>query len=89
MFIGIVLSFIKFGFQMSKNPHDILKVCLETTLCVLPYFIKFYTFVFDKIYVGGHKLVYKHINIGKVCENDPKAHPRVIEEGPFIWDKDV
>ena len=49
VFIDSVSSFVKFGGQTSKNVHDVRKVCLEKTLCVLACFIEFYVFVSEKI----------------------------------------
>ena len=66
MFIGSVLSFMNFGGQTSKNVHDVQKVCLEMTLCVLACFVEFYVFVLDEIYMRGPKIVYNHILIGNV-----------------------
>ena len=60
MLIGSVSSFVKFGRQMSKNIHDVRKVCLEPTLYIYACFVEFYVFVFDEIYVKGPKLVYEH-----------------------------
>ena len=54
-------NFMKFGGQTSKNVHDVRKVCLEMTLCVLACFIEFYVFFFDEIDVRGPKIIYKHI----------------------------
>ena len=34
MNIGSVAIFVKFGGQISKNVHDVRKMCLEMTLCV-------------------------------------------------------
>ena len=45
MFMGIVYSSMKFGGQTFKKVHEVRKFCLETTLCVLACFIKFYVFV--------------------------------------------
>ena len=45
------------------NVHDVRKVCLEMTLCVLACFVKFYVFVFDEIDIKGPKLVYNHIRV--------------------------
>ena len=57
---------MKFGGQMSKNVHDVRKVCLQTTLCVWACFIEFYVFVLDEIHVRGPKLIYEHIWVGNV-----------------------
>ena len=54
-------KFQNFGGQRSNNVHDVRKVCLEMTLCVLACFMEFYMFVFDEINVTGPKLVYEHI----------------------------
>ena len=89
MFIVNVSIFMKFGGQMSKNVHDVQKVCLETTLCVLECFFAFYVFVLDEIHVGGPKFDYKYIWIRNVRTNIHKDHPRVLEEGPFIRAKTV
>ena len=78
---------MKFGGQTSKNVHDVRKVCLETTLCVLACFVEFYVFVLNEIPVRGHKIVYKHIQIVNIRENIPKDHPRVLEEGPKLVPK--
>ena len=83
VYIRSVSSFLKFGSQTSKNVHDVRKVCLETTLCVLACFIKFYVFILDKILVGGSTLVYDYLWVVNVWENIPKDHPRVLEEGSF------
>ena len=69
---------------MSNNVHDVRKVCLETSLYVLVYFIEFYVFVLDEINVRGPKLVYKHIQVGNVQAKLPKDQPRVLEEGPVV-----
>ena len=57
MFLGSMFSFMKFGGQTSKNVHDIRKVYLEMTLCVLACFAKFYVFYLDEIDVGGPNIV--------------------------------
>ena len=81
--IDSVPSFMKFGGQRFKNVHDVRKVCLETTLCILACFIEFYVLFLDEIDVVGHKIVYKHIGVGNFWEKVPKDHLRVLEEGPF------
>ena len=43
--------------QTSKNVHDVWKVCLETTLCVLACVGEFYVFILDEIDIGGPKLL--------------------------------
>ena len=48
---------MKFGGQTSNNIHDVQKVCLEMTLCVLVCFVEFYLFALDEIDVSGPKLV--------------------------------
>ena len=58
MFIGILSSNMKFGGQTSKNVHDVRRVCLETTLCVLACFVEFYVFFLDENDMEGPKLVY-------------------------------
>ena len=45
------------GGQMSKNVHDVRKVFFETTLCILEYFVEFYVFILNEIYMGGLKIV--------------------------------
>ena len=57
MLIGSVSSFVKFGRQMSKNIHDVRKVCLEPTLGVYACFVKFYLFVLNKIDVLDLKII--------------------------------
>ena len=79
VFIGSVSSFVKFGGQTSKN---IRNVCLEMTFCVLTCFTEFYLFFMDKVNVGGPKIVYKYILLGKILENILKDHLRVLEKGP-------
>ena len=44
-------------------------------------------YVLDEIDMGGPKLMYKHIWVGKVLENILKDHPRVLEEGPKLVPK--
>ena len=45
-YIGSVSRFMKFGGQTSNNVLDVKKVCLETILCVLTYFVDFaYSFL--------------------------------------------
>ena len=66
VFIGSVSSLVKFGGQTPKNIHDVQKVSLEMTLCVLASFVKHYVFVLDEINMEGPKLVYKHIQVGNV-----------------------
>ena len=70
--------------QTSKNVHDVRKVCLETTLCVLACFVEFYVFILDEIYVGGPKIIYKHRLVGNLRENIPNDNPRVLEEGHML-----
>lgn len=55
-----------FGGKTSKNVHDVRKVCLLTSLCVLVCSVEFYVFVFDEIYVRVPKHVYNYIQVGKV-----------------------
>ena len=62
-----------------SNVHDVRKVCLETTLCVLTCFIEFYVFVLDEIGVSP-KLVYEYIWVGNIQMKVPKDQPRVLEE---------
>ena len=57
MYIGSFQYFMKFEGQTSKNVHDVRNVCLETTLCVLTCFVKFYMFVWDGNDMRGPKLV--------------------------------
>ena len=57
MFLCSVSCFVNFGAQTSKKVHDVLKVCLEMTLCVLACFVKFYMFILNEIDVVGPKLV--------------------------------
>ena len=64
---------------MSKNVHDIRKVCLDTCLCVLVCFVEFYVFIFDEIDVRGPTNVFKHISVGKVWVKLLKDQPRVLE----------
>ena len=52
---------MRFGGQTSKHVHDVRKVCLEVTLCVIECFIECYLFVYDEIDVRGIKIVYTHI----------------------------
>ena len=87
MFIGSLLSFMKFGGQTFKNVHDVLKVCFEMTSCVLESFVEFYAFVLDEIYMECLKLIYENIWIGNVQVKVPKDHPRVLEKGPFSRSK--
>ena len=79
---------MNFGGQTSKNVHDVLKVCLEMTLCVLACFVEFYVFVLDEIHVRDSKIVYDHVWVGNVLENVPNDHPRVLEEGPKVGAQD-
>ena len=74
---------MKFGGQTSNNVHDVRKVCLETSLYVLVYFIEFYVFFLDEINVRGPKLV-KNIFGLETSGKTPKDQPRVFEEGPII-----
>ena len=78
---------MKFRGQTFKNVHDVRKVYLEMTLCVLMCFVEFYVLVFDEIDVRDPKLVYKNIWVGNVRPNIPKDQPRVFEDGPIIWAK--
>ena len=48
-FIGSVSYFVMFVGQSSKNFHDVLKVYLETTVCVCACFVEYSVFVFDAI----------------------------------------
>ena len=84
MYIGSVLSFVKFGGQTSNNVHGVRKVCLETTMSVYACFVEFYVFVLDKINVRGPKVVYYDVWVGNVWENIAKNHPRVLEAGHFM-----
>ena len=59
-FISSVLSFGMFGGQISKNIHDVCKVCLEVTLCVLACFIMIYVLRLEEADVMG-PIVRKHI----------------------------
>ena len=70
--------------QTSKNVHDVRKVCLERTLCVLACFVELYVFIFDEINLRGPKIVYDDIRVGKILENNPNDKQRVLEEGPII-----
>ena len=81
VFIGSLLSFMKFGDQTSKKVHDVRKVCLETTLYVLSCFVEFCVFLSDETYVGGPKIVYEHIRVEICLENIPKDKQKVLEEG--------
>ena len=45
MFSGSVLSFVKFGYQSTKNVHEFREVCLRMYLCVLLCLDEFYGFV--------------------------------------------
>ena len=72
-----------FGGQTSKNVHNIRKVYLETTLCVLECFIDFYMCDLYKIDLGGHKLIYEHFCVGNIRANISNDHPWVLEEGPM------
>ena len=56
-------NLIKIVDQTSKNIHDIRKICLETTLCILACFIQCYLLVLDEIDVRGRKLRYEYISI--------------------------
>ena len=78
-----VLSFMKFAGQTSKNIHDIRKVCLQTTLCVLSYFINFYFFL-DEIDMGGPKLEYEHIRLEMSEETSPRTIQRSLRKDPFF-----
>ena len=60
MFVVSLSVLMMFGGQTSKNIHDVRKVCLETTLCVLACFVKFYVLVLDEVHLGGLNL-YKNI----------------------------
>ena len=71
---------MEFRGQMSKNVHDVEKVSLATTLSVLACLIKFYVLFQDETYVGGPKLVYEHIRVGNIQENNPRDHPRVLRK---------
>ena len=75
--------FVEFGGQSSKNVHDVRKVYLEMTLCVLACFIKVYMFVLDDLHVRGPKKVYYHNWVGNVRVKIPKDQPRVLDKGPF------
>ena len=57
VFIGSVSSFTKLRGQTSNNVHDVRKVYLETTLCVLAYFVEFNVLVLNEIHVRGVKLI--------------------------------
>lgn len=46
-------------------------------------------FVLDEIHVSGPKLIYEHVWVGNVGANNPKDHPRVLEEGPKVGAKTV
>ena len=72
VFIGSLSSFMKLRGQTSKNVHDVWKVCLKTTLCVLACIVEFYVFVFDEIDMRGTKLVQNHIRVGNAWEKVPK-----------------
>ena len=58
-----------FGYQTSKNVHDIQNVCLEMTLCVFVCFVEFNVFIFDEIVVGGPNLICGHIFLRDIWEN--------------------
>ena len=63
---------MKFEGKKSKNVHNVRKVCLKMTLCVLACFIKFYVFILDEIDMGGIKIIYEHTRVEKFPENVPK-----------------
>ena len=69
---GSASCFVKFGGQMSRNVHDIWKVCFETTFYVYACFIEIYVFILDEIYVGCPSLVYKTNRDGNVWLKVPK-----------------
>ena len=46
--------------------------------------LSFFMFILDKIDMGGPKIVYKYILVGKFCAKVPEDQPRVIYEGTFI-----
>ena len=69
---------------MSNNVHNIRKVCLETTLCVLACFVEFYLFVLNEIVLRYPKIVYKYIRVGNIRHKIPKEQPGVLEERPMF-----
>lgn len=65
---GIGQTLMEFGGQTTKNIHNSLKVCLQTTFWALECFVKFYMFILYEIYIRGGKIVYDHIQIWKLQE---------------------
>ena len=61
--LGGSKSLVKFGGQTSKNVRDVRKVCLETCLCALVCFVKFYVIVLDKIDVRDSLYMYDYIEV--------------------------
>ena len=84
---------MKFRGQTSKNVHDIRKVCLQTTLCVLACFVKFYMFFWTKlmwqvlnsyIYIFGLEMSGRNSpwTIQVSLRKDPSCEPRLPRPGP-------
>ena len=72
------------------NVHDVRKMCLHMTLYVQAcFFIEFYVFILDEIYLTDYKLIEDRIWVGKVQEIISKDHPSVLEEGPKLMQKAV
>ena len=57
------------------------------TLCALACFVEFYVLVFNKIDVGGPKIVQNNIRVGNFWEKVPNDHSRILEEGPMLVTK--
>ena len=60
---------VKFHKVWRSNVQDDRKVCLETCLCALVCFVKFYVFVLDEIDV------YEYIRVENVRTKLPKDQP--------------
>ena len=83
MYIGCVLSFMKFEGQTSKNVHDVRKVCIKITMCVDVWFVDFYVFIADEILLKGPKLVYEYVWVW----NFPKDNPTFLKKWPMFMSK--
>ena len=57
------VSFMRFGGQTFKNVHDVRKICLELTFCVLACFVEFYVFILDEIDMRGPKFLQSYSSL--------------------------
>ena len=75
------------GLRVKSKNHDVRKVCLEMTLCVLGSFIEIYVFFWAKIDVRHLKIVYMHFGVGNIRAKVHEDMLRALEVLPIMWAK--